>query len=516
MASFRAFTFALGEQNRPIQNLVSEVLTGNETLITQNPAAFNQVAQKYLPSTVGIEPREVGKHQKFVLLTTEKCRAELKLDIVLKLKPLEQSDPLYFGLSLNGEVTARPELAVYSGPIFIVQCPSEVFQPKSVPKEGILLEMTKDYKITIRVTNWNAPSSLDQEKGNSSAELSSSSDSEKIPTSRFESGYETQRVMTMTHDGTNEFGDGLDTIFAGPGFSSHATVSIPQSVPLTTMADMSEHGNNPGIFLPRTSVFNQSIYATPSNLPSGSVPFSRPPIIRPVISGNTGNISGLPQPSVASNRVRMSAAPVNNQNSSVFSAVSGSDTVKKPKIKLQSSVSLPQFDPSDPDAELVDSTILQLKLLADLGFQSDELIYGFLAKNKLDSLLLSLTAGERADLDLFAAALRNRYQATPAAATAKFNAIKQLPKEDEQELLNRIMRTFNLVRGVPVSTPISARDQSLISERFISSLRDSKIRLQLRQFQTPWKNLVETSRSFRQAREWYQEVPMRPIRDIKI
>ena len=110
MASFRAFTFALDEQNRPIQNSVSEVLTGNETLINQNPAAFNQVAQKYLSSTEGIEPREVGKHQKFVLLTTEKCRAELKLDIVLKLKPLEQSDPLYFGLNLNGEVTARPTL----------------------------------------------------------------------------------------------------------------------------------------------------------------------------------------------------------------------------------------------------------------------------------------------------------------------------------------------------------------------------------------------------------------------
>ena len=105
MASFRTFTFSLGEQNKTIQNLVSEVLTGNETLIETNRPAFNQVAQKYLPSTVGIESKDIGKHQKFVILTTDKCLTELKLDVVLKLKVLEQNDPLYFGLNLSGDFT---------------------------------------------------------------------------------------------------------------------------------------------------------------------------------------------------------------------------------------------------------------------------------------------------------------------------------------------------------------------------------------------------------------------------
>ena len=71
---------------------------------------------------MGIEPRKL-------LLTTKKFFSELKLKIVLKLKVLERSDPLYFGLDSNGEVTA------------------------SVPPEEILLELTKDYKITIRITN---------------------------------------------------------------------------------------------------------------------------------------------------------------------------------------------------------------------------------------------------------------------------------------------------------------------------------------------------------------------------
>ena len=214
MASFHAFVFCLGEQNKPIQNLVSEVLTGNETLIETNRPAFNQVAQKYLPSTVGIESKDIGKHQKFVILMTDKCLSELKLDVVLKLKVLEQNDPLYFGLNLSGEVTARPEPTIYSGPM---------------PPEGILLEFTKEYKITIRVTNWNAPSAPQiQGEGITSTDLSSS-DSEKVQTSQVESGYDTKALMTMTHDGTGDFKDGIDPILAGPELQN-LTISLMKKI----------------------------------------------------------------------------------------------------------------------------------------------------------------------------------------------------------------------------------------------------------------------------------------------
>ena len=92
-----------------------------------------------------------------------------------------------------------------------------------------MLEFTKEYKITIRVTNWNAPSAPQIQSGGHTSTDLSSSDSEKVPTSQVESGYDTKALMTMTHDGTGDFKDGIDPILAGPELQN-LTISLMKKI----------------------------------------------------------------------------------------------------------------------------------------------------------------------------------------------------------------------------------------------------------------------------------------------
>ena len=558
-----SYTMKLANQAEPIRMLISEIITGNQELILSNRADFNTALSAFLPETRTIlnDESRLNERQKFIVFATAECSKKLNLVTVLKLKPITSEDPWNVDLGNDDEVASRPDVDSYNAPFFIIQTPSEVFPPREVPKDFILIEISENWKIKVQMNRWKQELGSIELGPRAHDNFSSDSDREmeaKMPEEIEDSGFPRNTLMSTSfaqpsfmistsrgfEDTLNNTNLDATVVNRLPTSGTQSPViiatmaQVPEvTLPIPTMYRPSPIRSNLLRHIQTPSGINQSIYTTPyvglrdvrqpgfanPRLEPSGVQFSSAARIEnPISHSNATNTTScwdqgcqtsapLPEqrpdvhrdrdnrPSINTNRV---TSGFHREKGSVLNASTVSGTGdKKPKIRLQSQVALPDFDPTDPDAEIVESTILNLKLLAEIGFSVDELIFGFLSKNKLTSLLLSLTPRERSDLDDFGAALKRRYQPTQAAVTAKFNQIRQLPKEDELELFNRILRTYNLMRGFPVEHPLQSQDTSVVSERFVSALRDPKIRLQIRQFQIPIDNLVETARSLRHATE---------------
>ena len=558
-----SYTMKLANQAEPIKRLLSEIITGNQDLIISNRGGFNTALSAFLPETRDVlsDESKLNERQKFIVFATDECCKKLNLSTVLKLKPINTEDPWSVDLGNEDEVLSRPDVDLYNAPFFIIQTPTEVFPPREVPKDFILIEISENWKIKVQMNRWKQELVSVEQGPLAQDNFSSDSDRENEPKMTDEvedSGFPQTTIMSTslsqpsfmvstsrgfedTFNNTNLDATVVNRLPAGGSQTPVIIATMAQvprgTLPIPTMYQPSPIRSDLLRHIQTPSGINQSIYTTPY---VGLRDVRQPGFVRPRVEPPEVQFSSVTRvENPVSNQTAtnttscwnqgcQTSAPVLEQRSDMgadrnnrsgtntnrvasgfprekvnvlnASTVSGTGD-KKPKIRLQSQVALPDFDPTDPDAEIVESTILNLKLLAEIGFSTDELIFGFLSKNKLTSLLLSLTPQERSDLDVFGAALKRRYQPTQAAVTAKFNQIRQLPKEDELELFNRILRTYNLMRGFPVDHPLQPQDTSVVSERFVSALRDSKIRLQIRQFQVPIDNLVETARSLRHATE---------------
>ena len=171
----------------------------------------------------------------------------------------------------------------------------------------------------------------------------------------------------------------------------------------------------------------------------------------------------------------------------------------KATVKIGTQLKIPSFKKGYDDAFEALDKLDAIKMMHSLD--DSTLISCFLQESDMTDLLLSLSKAELSDLTAFRQQFLLRYGDSQSSAAVRFATLTQKGTEDETTFLNRIQRTFNLLRGQPSNAALGLGDKQIVRERFLAGLKDSRIRLKLREENVLFHNLVNRARELRKAKE---------------
>ena len=130
-------------------------------------------------------------------------------------------------------------------------------------------------------------------------------------------------------------------------------------------------------------------------------------------------------------------------------------------------VKVPIFD---PQTDLIQDTIDELRLLAEMGFNEADLIYSFCSVNNMLGVIRHLPARKRNSLVQFTDILRERYSDSPHSAAVRFNSYEPPPKTDKQDTFNHIVKLYRNMVSDHRSTSIDQAGFNRINEKFLSTI----------------------------------------------
>ena len=171
----------------------------------------------------------------------------------------------------------------------------------------------------------------------------------------------------------------------------------------------------------------------------------------------------------------------------------------KATVKIGTQLKIPSFKKGYDDAFDALDKLDAIKMMHSLD--DSTLISCFLQESDMTDLLLSLSKRELSDLTAFRQQFLLRYGDSQSSAAMRFSTLSQKQTEDETTFLTRIQRTFNHLRAQPPHAALGIGDKQIVRERFLSGLKDSRIRLKLREENVVFHNLVNRARQLRQAKE---------------
>ena len=167
------------------------------------------------------------------------------------------------------------------------------------------------------------------------------------------------------------------------------------------------------------------------------------------------------------------------------------------KMKSKCKVEVPTFD---PESDLIEDKILELQMLAEMGFNEADLIYSFCLQNNMLSVIRHQQPNIRRSLPEFINILRERYSDQPHSAAVRFSAYMPPPNSDEQDIFNSIVRLYQNMVSSYHSIPIDRAGFNIINEKFLATIQDDQTRVLLRQMKLTGQELVDTARSFRKSK----------------
>lgn len=179
--------------------------------------------------------------------------------------------------------------------------------------------------------------------------------------------------------------------------------------------------------------------------------------------------------------------------------------------KFASKLSTPHFDPNNSDD--INVAISQLETMDNLdNHRSTRLLtLNFLQSNNLNSTAVSLTTDQLSNMKHFAEAMRQRY----GRKTNNLD-LRQKTGENETDYISRYTRQFNLVKGLPLNTPLEPTDKILLKTRIIDGLKDSDVRLKIREQDPLFDDLGDKIRQLRQAKESENDCPQHQSQAIAL
>ena len=241
----------------------------------------------------------------------------------------------------------------------------------------------------------------------------------------------------------------------------------------------------------------------------GSTGASAPPqeIVPPaplVPTPNTANVANLAfDPTQIVNALenitsRINEIDLNSRNNVMLTENSNNDSINTSKLNITKSLmNFPKVD-LEVEGSLndgLDSLVNVSRLVPEKDMPT--LILTFLTTNNMTDVIPDLSNQQLKKAKLFRNFMLERYGSPDPVAT--FNLIQERHMEDPSTLIGRIKRAWNRVKNLDVDTEIPSSETSIIRDRFIKALRNDDLRKKLRMWSTPYNNLLQVTRDFKNA-----------------